>query len=555
MTTPPRTPQFITLAPVPPLRKRQQTLQDLHTLPLQPGTAEQVLAAIHHPNSSAESVARVVQQDPVLCLKLFASAQRSVGRTGAEIHRLPHLLSLLGLPQVEQQVRAAPTRSHATPGYSEALLQSQLACQIGAGLWSLRGLAPEESFFPCLLAGAPLWQLWQREPALMEQRRGLLAAAELPATDIDRLTLGTDLQTLLQPLLQHWTLPTLVQQLWHSDPRQLRQTLGAAHRQQLPRLLQRHPHWEHGLHSTLWLVLGSQLLARSCAEHDHSRQHQHLLAALANLLHQPPERLSACTRHALLSCTAPHQLLHPAARLLQHYDARLALPHYSLSPPAPVTQIAAAARPEPTLSAPPAPPVAAAALTTTTPVPSHPPVRDAGSRISHRSNRVLLAANKKRLLERGADFQNLNQLLSVFAETLAEGLGLPLSGLLLLYRERTQLRSLFSHSEAATNPLHNLQLPLGGRDSFLARLLQKPAGLVIGADNYQRLGHLLPVPLQPLCRERELALMGLFNGGSPLGMALVSAASLSPEDYTDFKLCCQAANEAIGHFARQRQRS
>lgn len=550
MSKPRSTPQPIVLSPLPPLRKRQQALQDLHTLPLQSGTAEQVLAAIHHPNSSADSVARVVQQDPVLCLKLFASAQRNVGRTGTEIHRLPHLLSLLGLPQVEQQVRAAPVQAHPTPGYSEALLQSQLACQIGAGLWSLRGLAAEESFLPCLLAGAPLWQLWQCEPALMEQRRGLLAAGELAPAEIDRLTFGADLQTLLQPLLQHWTLPTLVQQLWHSEPRQWRQILGAARRRQLPRLLQRHPHWENGLHSPLWLVLGSQLLARACAEHDHSRRHQHLQAALAQLLHQPSERISACTRHALLNCSAPRQLLHPAARLLQDYDARLALPCYTLTPPAP--QPAAPPAPAPmtgAISAPPAP------ATPASPPPGHPPVRDAGSRISHRSNRVLLAANKKRLQERGADFQNLNQLLALFAGTLAEGLGLPLSGLLLLNRERTQLRCLFSHSESGTNPLHNLQLALGGRDSFLARLLQKPAGIVIGADNYQRLGHLLPVPLQPLCRERELALMALVNGSNPLGMALVCATQLSAEDYREFKICCQAANQAIGDFARARQRS
>jgi hypothetical protein len=38
-------------------------------------------------------------------------------------------------------------------------------------------------------------------------------------------------------------------------------------------------------------------------------------------------------------------------------------------------------------------------------------------------------------------------------------------------------------------------------------------------------------------------------------MALVCATQLSAEDYREFKICCQAANQAIGDFARARQRS
>lgn len=612
MSRPPLTPKVIALTTPPTPAEWRKSLQGLHSLPILPTTRSRVLAAIHHPNSTADSVAREIQYDPVLCLKLFASAQRIMSRRGTEVQRLPHLLSLLGLPQVEQQLRAAPELSAgqiaANPGYTEALTRSLLAARLCAELWSLRHHDPEECFFTGLLASAPLWLLWFRQPTLMEQRRGLLAAGQMPREHIDRLTLGTELQSLIRGMLDLWPLPESVTQLWQIPARQGRQILAAAHRNRLPDLLQRHPAWENGLTSPQWLTLGSQLLADACADAWLAAPAQRLQTALANLLHQPVERLTDCTRQAALALAQapqPESSLYPPllARLPQQFDSRLQLPCYCLS----TSTASLAATPLPATTAPAiteAPP-AAVPDTATTPNPPNSPSSTASSAAlatvtgknsstttplqpdkatpesapqmpqveqaaplattpkapagAQHSNRLLLNANRKRLLERGDSFQNLNQLMGVVADTLAEGLGLPLVGLLLLNRERSQLRCHFERSSAreseGTTPLHNLQLPLSGKDSFLSRLLQQPAGLLLNEDNRQRLCHVLPTSLQSLCRESDMAFMSLFNGDKALGLALASAPRIHSNDYADFRQCCLAANKAIGDFARHRHRS
>ncbi|BFM18242.1 hypothetical protein R50073_44250 [Maricurvus nonylphenolicus] len=527
MTT---TPTPITVAKPPSLQQWLERLDNLRQLPLLPDTPTAVLTAINRPNSTAETVAQVIRRDPVLCMHLFDSANRIVSKTGNEIKHLPHLISLLGLPNVAQQVRAAPALkpdSH-NPGYIEALTQSQLCAEITAQLWPLKGLAANEGFFPALLLMTPLWALWHSAPDLMQQRQGLLANPALSSAEVDNLTLGLPLQELSNALIQHWALPHQCHSVWHFDAPLTRKALAAIHHQQLPRFIQQHPQQETALQSVDWLLLCCQLAASQGCRNWFSRRSRRSQSALATLLHQPQDKVDHLIHQAAHRCAwlSPQQL-HPAARLLMAWDETQQQACYCLQPEAAEQ------------------PSTPATTDTETPTPSH------------NNNLVLLKANLERLSERGGSFANLNQLLGVLVNTLNEGVGLEQVMLLTLNRNRDKLQSHFSTGIDVDSPLRSLRIALtpNTQKGIMGKLLKQQSGLLVNQENRQAALKALPPELVPHLPNSDFALMSLFHRDNPIGLTLVASPNFNQTDYRHLKRCCQAASKAIQDFALQQSRS
>lgn len=525
----------ITVAKPPSLQQWVERLDNLRQLPLLPDTPTAVLTAINRPNSTADTVAQVIRRDPVLCMHLFDSANRIVSKTGNEIKHLPHLISLLGLPNVAQQVRAAPalqSGSH-NPGYIEALTQSQLCAEIAAQLWPLKGLGADESFFPALLLMTPLWALWHSAPELMQQRQGLLANPALSTHKVDDLTLGLPLQELTHTLIQHWALPHQCHTIWHFDAPFTRKALAAIQRQQLPQFIQQHPQQESALQSADWLLLCCQLTASQGCSNWFSRRSRRSQNALATLLHQPQDKVEQLIHQAAHHCAwlSPQQL-HPAARLLMAWNDTQQQAIYSLQTESDKQ---------------PSPPSAEANREAT----------DQKETTSHSNNLVLLKASLERLSERGSSFANLNQLLGVLVSTLNEGVGLEQVMLLTLNRNRDKLQSHFSTGIDVDSPLRTLRIPLtpNTQKGIMGKLLKQQSGLLVNQENRQAALKALPPELVPHLPESDFALMSLFHRDNPIGLTLVASPHFNQTDYRHLKRCCQAASKAITDFALQQSRS
>lgn len=549
-------PQPLTTEPLakpPSLKQWLAQLENLRELPLLPETPSRVLDAINRPNSTADSVAQVIRQDPVLCLHLFDSANRIVSKSGNEIKHLPHLLSLLGLPNVGQQVRSAPvlskTQAQQNPGYIEALTQSHLCAEIACRLMPLKGLSGEEAWFPALLLQAPLWSLWHHEPERMAQRQSLLYQTPQRTTEIDELMLGMPLPTLVGSLLPHWALPHSCRHIWHMEAPLTRLSLAHIHRRKTAALLTRYPQQESTLQSIDWLLLSCQLAANQfCISwfHRHSwRAHK----ILAYSLHQPLDKVIYLVHQAASHCAwlGPQQM-HPASRLLMHWNQHhlqqqlqpqqakqqqyQELQHQELQHQKSQTQ-------------------------------ARPAEQQAGEQqnppqeaTKHSSNQVLLQANLTRLNERGADFANLNQLLGVVVNTLSEGVGLKQVTLLTLNRNRDTLQSHFSTGIEPDAPLRHLRLPLdeGARQGVIGQLLEQNKSLMITATNRKAALNALPSLLTEQLPGDDIALMPLFHRDHPIGLLLATSPQFTQTDYQRFKRCCQTANKAISAFAqKQRQ--
>lgn len=531
-------PTPITVAKPPSVQEWVERLDNLRQLPLLADTPTAVLAAINHPNSTADTVAQVIRRDPVLCMHLFDSANRIVSKTGNEIKHLPHLISLLGLPNVAQQVRAAPALKKDNAGYIEALTQSQLCAEIAAQLWPLKGFGADEGFFPALLMMTPLWALWHNAPELMAQRQGLLANPALSTSEVDNLTLGLPLQELSISLMQHWALPHQCHNIWHFDAPLTRKALAAIHRQQLARFIQRHPLQETALQSVDWLLLCCQQAANQACSNWFSRRTRRSQHALATLLHQPQDKVDHLIHQAAYRCArlSPQQL-HPAARLLMAWDETQLQNRYCLQ--------------KETTEAPNAPTA-----------PNTKPQKTAADRnISHNSNLVLLKANLERLSERGSSFANLNQLLGVLVNTLNEGVGLEQVMLLTLNRNRDKLQSHFCTGIDSDSPLRSLRIALSSNDSpntqkgIMSKLLKQQSGLLINQENRHAALKALPPELVPHLPDCDFALMSLFHRSNPIGITLAANQEFTQTDYRHLKRCCQAASKAIADFALQQSRS
>ncbi len=528
-------PQPLTTKPIgkpPSLKQWLAQLENLRELPLLPETPARVLDAINRPNSTADSVAQIIRQDPVLCLHLFDSANRIVSKSGNEIKHLPHLLSLLGLPNVGQQVRTAPvlneTQVQQNPGYTEALTQSHLCAEIACRLMPLKGISADEAWFPALLLQAPLWSLWHHEPERMTQRQVLLNQTPQRAAEIDELTLGMPLATLVASLLPHWALPHSGRHIWHMEAPLTRLSLAHIHRRTTAALLSQYPQQESTLQSTDWLLLNCQLAANQfCLSwfHRHSWRAHKLLAFS---LHQPLDKIIYLIHQAASHCAwlGPQQL-HPASRLLMNWIQPQQVQKQEFqNQPHPSQQ---QDRETPSLPAEPT---------------------------KHSSNQVLLQANLTRLDERGADFANLNQLLGVVVNTLSEGVGLKQVTLLTLNRNRDILQSHFSTGIEPDSPLRHLRLPLDKqtRQGVIGQLLEQNKSLMITSKNRKAALNALPNLLAEQLPEDNIALMPLLHRDHPIGLLLAASPQFTQTDYQLFKRCCQTANKAISNFAqKQRQ--
>lgn len=170
-------------------------------------------------------------------------------------------------------------------------------------------------------------------------------------------------------------------------------------------------------------------------------------------------------------------------------------------------------------------------------------------------NNTVLDEHLKRLLERGDQFNNLNQLLLFAVDALAEGVGLERVGMMIIHNKHS-LRSHYWRGLEKSDPLKNLAIELDSdaQAGIIGQLFKQPAGLNITSANAALVKSRSPATLQPLLEENSTALMSLFRDKSPIGIVYGASANFEAKQFQQFKRVCNATSKAISAFARRQYR-
>lgn len=496
-----------TITPPPETSELLQSLADFRAaLPTTNAIKQDVLRSLHHPNTSAVRVARAIAQDPALSLQVILSANQLLARQGLEAKYLSHSISLMGLPQLEQIVRATPEYGD-NKGYEEQLNQ----CWIAADLTQQLKLTAvdedqEQLFFSSLAMRFHELALWSVYPQRMQQVERLKANPIYDHEHVERRVLGLTINDIGKQLAAHWPLPKVTQQCWR-DGFQLSDSgnNSAINQANCIKLCQ----VVSSLGSRNWYhpetLAAQQLLAKEARADD------------IQVINQSRQ---SCIR-APYNGWGPH----PAARLLMHWEHQknlIPLFWETAKPETAAPQVQHETQPE-----------------TKQPAPTSPETGELDSRL-------------KRLQQRGSSFADLNELLLFTLETQYQTLQTEQSMILVLNRERTHLRFQYCRGVKALkgqtielNPQHT---------ALFQKLLAQPSSLRVDGDNLHQCVTQLSPRLAAVFATKHSAMTSLFHNRQPLGIMFIKKSKLSSADFADFKKLASATNSGIAELARIRHR-
>lgn len=181
--------------------------------------ARAVKQALLDPDCTAETLAQRIQQDPVLCLKLYLYAQNRLQDRQGDIQGLVHLIGLLGFDNIEQIVNKAAKLKQAHRGQREWFAISLFAAYLASHLLPEKhGTRGERFFLPSLFVHAPLWLMWSAAPKLVNYGQTMASQKHKPLKPLCRQHLGFLLPELLQQTSNFWALPDITLKTLALDP-------------------------------------------------------------------------------------------------------------------------------------------------------------------------------------------------------------------------------------------------------------------------------------------------------------------------------------------------
>lgn len=507
----------------PPLSTQEllQSLRNFRTaLPISNSVKQDVIRSLHHPNTSADRVARAVARDPALSLQIILSTNQLLSSQGLEAKYLGHSISLMGLPKVEQIVRAVPEYKN-NNGYEEQLNQ----CWIAANLAQELKLAAfeedqEQLFFSCLSMRFHELALWSQYPHKMEQIERLKANPIYDHEQVEQRVLGMTLNDLGKQLAGRWPLPETTRQCWR-EGFQLTESNNGDYISQTNCI--KLCHVVSSLGNRNWY-------------HPETVSALELLAKEARV---DTNQVSLNTRQSCIHAPFAGWQPHPAARLLMQWDHQKNL--------VPLFWESNATKPETTSNAPKPKP------SKTAPAPSlEPEIQEAKSTSTPYQVPSELDERLNRLSHRGSSFADLNELLLFTLETLQDTMNANQSMILVLNSDRSHLR--FQYCNGADG-LSGKSIALTPKQTALfQKLLEKPSSLRISTNNVHQCIAQLSPRLASIFASEHSAMMSLFHNQQPLGIMFLKKPILSTADFTDFKKLGSATNSAIAEVARVRHR-
>ncbi len=502
-------------------------------LPLLPGTRESVIHQLHHPGASADSVARAISCDPALCLRLVTRCNRLLAKSETQVHQLPHIVSLLGFPALEQSIRSAPVLKGPNPGYLAAIARSQFAAALAAMLLQQSHSANgDDIYLAALFFNSPYWALWHRAEQTMARLDGLCAGG-MGRSRAEVLLFGGPLNRLALRLIQQWPLPAMTAAAWQFNLPDKASFLARLHRLTAAGLAR----WQDTCRDVPRLLAMPELtlaLVNNLAESSHWDWHSRRTRRWSTLLerqrpslgHTIEGRIHRLAGQLSLAPAIPAHC-HPGRRLLCNWrEAEWVTP---LRPAAAEAAATADRDSDEATTAPGTPPPAFA-------------------------NRVLLAANLRRFSKRGQSFANLHQLMHLAVETLCDGAGFQRALIMMLNGQRSQLRSYYQRGFDAGDPIVKLalQVPSQTRGLF-AKLLEKSCGLRVTPERSAKLRPQLPEAFNRACTAEQFALASVFHQRLPVAIIYVDGGALGEAQYRLLRQIGEGVGRAVTEFARAKR--
>ena len=545
----------ISIKPAPPLGLEKLLKQlDHHRLPIRQDAQQALLAAIHKPTATAESLAPLIKCEPVLCLRLLLIANNQLNRSGNQVHHLYHAISLLGLPQLELILKATPVVTELPTGLAELLQQSYMSARLCDELQLAPSPEQELLFLSALFLRVHEWCLWFQYPQVMQQLQQLCINPKTPKTSAEQATLGCLLDTLGQRMIEHLGLPSWTKAAAKLELQQLLPAYACLLKQSPPRVARffsRQSLREQLLFDKPSLLLCANAIMRSANLGWYQSKTLRAQQLLARISYRPlPRIISACHQLAISSPMFNLTAMHPGLKLISAWDARLDwVPADLTSPP---SHVLPASRPKTQNQV---QPTAIEKWGKSLPADNKQDL-PMMAEISEGpfSNNTLLEANLRRLNKQGASFSNLNQLLLCCLESLHEGLGCAEVVIMVLNTRRDQLRSHFSAGLANEHPLRTLSLDTEAlNNGIIGKLLRQTGALQIQAHNRRQAARQLPTELSQYIQPDQCGFMSLVYQNQPLALVYIHKDPLTSADFEQFKQLCQATSQGISGFARQKK--
>lgn len=582
--------------------------------PILEDTRQRLHHALRDKQVNFNDLAPVVERDPALCLNLQILTVYHNPECLHQISGAANCLSLLGMQELVKMIKQLPVISHNTTderqlAYRTALHNAQMAGHISAWLSSVKGNNSQHyARWASMMVAAPLWAWLLAD----DQARNLLYFASRhfePWHALQRLS-GQHLRQ-WQTLVRKLALPPLAADCWNPvkwpslhqwrllrrhDPWDLPDKIGRPllHSCQQPHLtpilantLAWHLHTDpQGSFCQRWLTLTAHWMGKP----RHSWQHtlrdiqmisseqqnsafgsgvQHWLNSDSQPLRYPwitPHRPSESAINHPLQTAQHKQLERPRqATFRPHSTDRL--PEAARSPAlplhAPTREIREKKTPpladprqhpqqqsqkqpkkrsqqQPSISIP-APESATAAATPASAAKQTPDTKPE------------LSALQRRLHNDPGSFTDWHHLMQALLHGLREDVGLPWAAVMLLSKDKSHLRLVYTEGLAEHSPVRNLQIDVRPLSLF-SKLLEHPAGILVSPNTRERLLRNLPEgirqALPPFC-----LLMSIHAGAKPIGVVISGTnPGQTPPDaatWTAFKALCQSGSSGLMQLRQQ----
>lgn len=505
-------------------------------LPVDPRVKTAAIQKLLSPSGNADNVARLLQEDPVLVLRVVHSANKLLASSGNELKSLAHGISLLGTPATEQLLRSAPDYDRqAFPQLDE--FRQQLGISLHAATQAAgwadhhRHWADGDLFLATLLQRAPIWALWQQAPeAMLALQQARLHNRGGGHEWLEQQHLGCSIQSLAASAVQQWQLPGATRLSWFPSERGSNRQwilLSRIIPEQAPLALETIPPLQRLVNdSSLAIALANRLAETSHWDWFDRRtlRLQHILAVamaepLADAIALTHQLAAAASR--LPGCAA---LPAPAARLLCAYRLTDEQPRRPL-------QAVERERDEASDSA---------------GEPDRDPLADAPEPL------LRLISDLRR---RPQLFNDLHELFNQIVSCLCLNVGFERATVSLLNASNQELRTYYSCGCDTSPSLQNYRQQLSSSDLF-SKLLSKPLSLRLQADNYPQLWPLLPGTFKQACDCNRFVAMSLFVNRRPLALIYadrgVDGDDISDQHYDWFKQLCNAVSICLTQRTRRK---
>ncbi|MBX2810096.1 MAG: HDOD domain-containing protein, partial [Cellvibrionaceae bacterium] len=181
-----------------------------HKLPINAVLARAIKTEINNIDSTSERLAALIQQDPPLTLALFNTAQQRMQAKEGDIQSLAHLISLLGIDQLETLITPIPKALSLPRGQRELFAASLFAAELTKTLLPTKhGTVGERFYLPSLLYQAPLWLMWQTAPKLIGYIQIAASEKQKPLNALCQQKIGFTLPVLFKKVNNYIALPPL----------------------------------------------------------------------------------------------------------------------------------------------------------------------------------------------------------------------------------------------------------------------------------------------------------------------------------------------------------